>query len=242
MAESQPSAEQMSQAPPPTAAQVVVRQTSRSHRSWTGGPGRRLLAIMVVVAASMGVAATMLAATPAIAARGSQRPCDGPKTFALKISGHTAAITTTSTLAGDVGLFVEKGKGQLFDEGGTVPIGHTVPGKNHFTWNLRVNGRRLSRGSYLVFLEVFKNRSPTGRPPGPQASQLVVASDGSVKATRVSTAALINQTARATASRRTIASAIQITLTLQIILSVLGGMVLGGSAVVLVARRQRPPT
>jgi hypothetical protein len=83
---------------------------------------------------------------------------------AISISGGQALVTAQLGQGAPVGILVQrivrerkvKGRTVLtLRPVGRVPFGHRAKGRLHVRWNLRVSGRRLRPGRYLVTLRAF---------------------------------------------------------------------------------------
>ena len=82
----------------------------------------------------------------------------------IHVGAGGATITTTLGQNAPVGILVQKILRQRTVNGvivrklktiGKVPLGNHKRGRNSIRWNLKVNGRKLSRGKYLITLRAF---------------------------------------------------------------------------------------
>jgi hypothetical protein len=85
----------------------------------------------------------------------------------IHVSAGQATITTSLGQNAPVGILVQKILSQRKVNGvlvrklkliGRVPLGNHKKGGVKIHWNLRVNGRKLSPGRYLVTLRAFSKR------------------------------------------------------------------------------------
>jgi hypothetical protein len=58
-------------------------------------------------------------------------------------------------------------------EVGTVPLGTFAAGRPSIHWDLKVDGKLLGSGSYVISLRVFAKGKPTNR-PGPSPRGLTI--------------------------------------------------------------------
>jgi hypothetical protein len=121
-------------------------------------------------AAGAGVAAILAALDPGSASAVDDDfpdPRGLPKTFSLIAHGTVARGATVETDLSDghyLGLFVRRQLSPTVTHPvGLVDLGYHDAGSHRLAWNLKVAGKRLAAGSYLVPLEVF---TPHGYPSG----------------------------------------------------------------------------
>jgi hypothetical protein len=107
------------------------------------------------------VLATLLGSTTAWAVEAA------PASFTLTARGLVNQGVTIKPILKkrrDIGLVVFRQP--THREVGTVSLG-TFSGRPSIHWNLKVNGRLLSSGSYSISLRVFANGKPTNTPAPP---------------------------------------------------------------------------
>jgi hypothetical protein len=96
-----------------------------------------------------------------------------PSSFTLVAAGRVGQGVTVKTVLKQrrrIGLVVIRRRHHT--EVGDVPLG-TFSGRQSIHWNLKVDGARLSSGSYTVELRVFAHGEPTSI-PGPPPERLVI--------------------------------------------------------------------
>jgi hypothetical protein len=109
------------------------------------------------------VLATMLAGTTTA----SGAPLPVPSSFTLSVPGTVSQgviIKPVMKKRRDIGLVVFKGRKHT--EVGTVVLG-TFSGRPSIHWNLKVHGKLLGTGTYVISLRVFAKGKPTNLPPPP---------------------------------------------------------------------------
>lgn len=115
----------------------------------------RIVGILAVMAALIAVATAAAAGLPA------------PASFTLSAPGpidRGVTIKPVLRKRRDLGLVVRKGPKRR--EVGTVVLG-TFSGRPSIHWNLKVHGKILGSGSYVVSLRVFAHGKPTSTPAPP---------------------------------------------------------------------------
>jgi hypothetical protein len=121
----------------------------------------RLIAIIAVLVSVLGASASWAHHQPA------------PSSFTLAARGKVSQGVTVEPVLKKrrvIGLVVLKQP--KLREVGTVLLG-TFSGQPSIHWNLKVDGKRLSSGSYQIDLRVFANGKPT-HIPGPRPRQLTI--------------------------------------------------------------------
>lgn len=96
-----------------------------------------------------------------------------PASFTLKARGLVSQGVTVKPVLKkrrDIGLVVFKQP--THREVGTVSLG-TFSGRPSIHWNLKVKGRLLGSGSYVISLRVFANGKPTST-PAPRPRKLTI--------------------------------------------------------------------
>jgi hypothetical protein len=105
----------------------------------------------------LAVLATMFVTTTALGAG-----VPAPSSFTLSAPGTVRQGVTIKPVMKkrrDIGLVVFKGPKRT--EVGTVVLGTFSAGRPTIHWNLKVHGKLLGSGSYLISLQVFANGKPT---------------------------------------------------------------------------------
>jgi hypothetical protein len=117
-------------------------------------------------------------------AEGNDEPpfAAGPRGFSLSVTGKTRdGATVTPTLAKPlhIGLLVEDITALPWHAVGMVRLGEQRAGTYPLHWNLKVDGKPLPAGNYLVFEEVLSSQNlPTGVPPCQDEALLTLSSSG----------------------------------------------------------------
>ncbi len=117
----------------------------------------------VKVVGFLAVTAAMLAG----ATTASATALPAPSSFTLSAPGPVSQGVTIKPVLKhrrDIGLVVFKGPKHT--EVGTVVLG-TFSGRPSIHWNLKVHGKLLGSGSYVISLGVFANGKPTSTPAPP---------------------------------------------------------------------------
>ena len=120
----------------------------------------------------LGFLAAALAALLVTSTAWAGRPA--PSSFKLSAQGMVnQGVTVKPVLKKPraLGLVVFRATGHT--EVGTVPLGTFAAGRPSIHWNLQVDGKLLSSGSYLISIRVFANGAPTST-PGPRAKKLTI--------------------------------------------------------------------
>ncbi|MBV8954635.1 MAG: hypothetical protein JO262_11315 [Solirubrobacterales bacterium] len=115
----------------------------------------------------LAVLVTMLASSTAWAFRSA------PASFTLKARGAVSRGVTVKpvlTKQRTIGLVVFRRLKHT--KVGTVPLG-TYSGRPSIHWNLKVHGKLLGSGSYVISLRVFAHGKPTNT-PGPRPRKLTI--------------------------------------------------------------------
>jgi len=153
---------------------------------------RRLLAGLSVAAGSAGIAfpASSEALAPQPHSLEDYPRTGGPRTFSLVVAATVSGGATVGTdlaLSNYIGLVVGRALSpELAEVVGVVPLGPHHKGQVRVHWDLKVNGKLLSPGSYQVNLEIFTHdRRPSGIPPTPFYGFLTIAADGTITARTV---------------------------------------------------------
>lgn len=106
-------------------------------------------------------------AVPAVAAKKV-----APSAWTLTAAGPTskgASVNPVMKKPRRIGLVVTKHGKRV----GLVPLG-TQSGSPKIPWNLRVNGKVLTSGTYVVQLKVFTSAGKPTKIPGPPSYKLVI--------------------------------------------------------------------
>jgi hypothetical protein len=114
------------------------------------------------------VLATVLVTSTAWAFRGV------PSSFTLSARGTVSQGVTVKPVLKKrraIGLVVFRAPSHT--EVGTVPLGTFAAGRPSIHWNLKVHGKLLGSGSYVISLRVFANGRPANT-PGPSPRKLTI--------------------------------------------------------------------
>lgn len=120
----------------------------------------KLVAFLAAVLATMLVTSTAWAIRPE------------PSSFTLAARGMVGQGVTVKPVLKkrqEIGLVVFRAPAHT--EVGTVPLGTFAAGRPSIHWNLKVNGKLLGSGSYVIALRVFANGKPA-HVPGPHPRKL----------------------------------------------------------------------
>ena len=122
----------------------------------------KLVGTFAVVMATMVVTSTAWAGKPA------------PSSFTLFARGAVSQGVTVKPVLKKpraIGLIVFRSPSHT--EVGTVPLGTFAAGRPSIHWNLKVQGKLLGSGSYVIAMSVFANVKPTTT-PGPRSRKLTI--------------------------------------------------------------------
>jgi hypothetical protein len=122
----------------------------------------KLVGFLAAVLATMIVTSTAWAGRPA------------PSSFKLSARGTVSQGVTVKPVlkqGREIGLVVFRAPGHA--EVGTVPLGTFAAGRPSIHWNLKVDGKLLGSGSYVISIRVFAGGEPTSI-PGPHPRKLTI--------------------------------------------------------------------
>ena len=122
----------------------------------------KLVGFLAAVLATMVVTSTAWAGKPA------------PSSFTLSARGTVSQGVTVKPLlkkSRAIGLIVFRSPSHT--EVGTVSLGTFAAGRPSIHWNLKVQGKLLGSGSYVIAMRVFANGKPTTT-PGPPSRKLTI--------------------------------------------------------------------
>ena len=122
----------------------------------------KLVGVLAAILATLLVSSTAWAVKPA------------PSSFTLSARGTVSQGVTVKPVLKKrrtIGLVVFRASEHK--KVGTVPLGTFGPGRPSIHWSLKVHGKLLGPGSYVIAIRVFANGKPTDT-LGPRPRQLTI--------------------------------------------------------------------